>query len=74
MLIPWIGFMVTVLFALAFAFALSYLLWSDRRKTPEILAVEIGYFSEVFSRNLSVAGAGILAFALFLAIAYIRMG
>jgi hypothetical protein len=52
-----------MLLVLAVALGLSYLVWSDRHKTPEVIAVEVAFFSERISTTSLVVLAclGLLA-------------
>ncbi len=52
--LPIVGFSVTMLLVLLVALGLSYLIWSDRYKTPEVIAVEVAFFSERISNTTLV--------------------
>jgi hypothetical protein len=52
--LPIVGFTLTILLVLAVALGLSYLVWSDRYKTPEAIAAEVVFFSERLSATTLV--------------------
>ncbi|MDX2254641.1 MAG: hypothetical protein NW214_03910 [Pseudanabaenaceae cyanobacterium bins.39] len=57
-----IGFTLVLCLLLGIAFALSYLWWADRYKTPEVIAAEVMLFSERLTKVvgvLAVASLGI---------------
>ncbi|NJK35747.1 MAG: hypothetical protein HC919_12830 [Oscillatoriales cyanobacterium SM2_2_1] len=65
-MLPLIGFIVTVVLLLLVSFALSYLFWSDRSKTPQVIAAEVTLFSEQVSRTTTlVAVMAIAALAVY---------
>jgi hypothetical protein len=55
---PLIGFVIAMLLVLAIAFVMSYLFWSDRYKTPEVIAAEVMHYSERVTGVMIVFGAG----------------
>ncbi|MFN3927197.1 MAG: hypothetical protein ACK4QL_07710 [Pseudanabaenaceae cyanobacterium] len=63
-LAPMVLFVSLMLIVLVIAFALSYLFWSDRYKTPEVIAAEVGYITERISSislpSLALLGAVLL--------------
>ena len=61
---PLIGFTLFVILFLGAAFTLSYFWWTDRYKTPEVIAAEVMQFSEQFTNAFSVFAVGLLAFGI----------
>lgn len=59
-----IGFTLVLLMFLGIAFALSYLWWADRYKTPEVIAAEVMQFSEQFTQAFAVFAVAMLGFGL----------
>ena len=57
-------FTSVVFLFLAFAFAMSYLFWADKAKTPEVIAAEVMQFSEQLGSLLSIGAIGTVAFVL----------
>ncbi|MEI6427833.1 MAG: hypothetical protein WCO45_05495 [Pseudanabaena sp. ELA607] len=57
-------FTSVILLILAFAFAMSYLFWADKAKTPEVIAAEVMQFSEQLGSLLSLGAIGTIAFVL----------
>ncbi|MEE3718343.1 hypothetical protein V2H45_16505 [Tumidithrix elongata RA019] len=68
MFAPLIGFVLTVLLLLAIAFVMSYLFWTDRYKTPEVIAAEVMHFSEQVTGVMSVVGVGAIVFVVISAL------
>ncbi len=63
MLIPLTLFTLVISGFLLVAFCFSYLFWSDRYKTPEVIAAEVMQFSEWATSWMAIASVTLLAFA-----------
>jgi hypothetical protein len=68
MFAPLIGFVIAMLLVLAIAFVMSYLFWSDRYKTPEVIAAEVMHYSEQVTGVTIVFGVGAIGLALISAL------
>ncbi|GEM_PF-1881997 len=66
---PILGFLLVVLILLAFLFAFSYLVWTDKSKSPEALAAELSLFAERTTSTVMLFSIGIAACAVIFAIA-----
>jgi hypothetical protein len=64
MFAPMMGFVLTILLLLAIAFVMSYLFWSDRFKTPEVIAAEVMHYTERVTGLMVVFGIGAIVLAL----------
>jgi hypothetical protein len=60
-MLPLIGFVVTVVLLLVVFYALSYLVWADRSKTPQVIAAEVTLFSEQVFRTTSLLTVAAIA-------------
>jgi hypothetical protein len=56
---PMLSFLVVLSAFLIFAFAFSYLVWSPKAKTPNVIAAEVMQFSEQFTNFMIMAGIGL---------------
>jgi hypothetical protein len=66
---PLLGFLLVVLTLLAFLFAFSYLVWTDRAKSPEAIAAELSLFAERTTNSVLIFGVGIATCAVIFAVA-----